>query len=280
MIADITDRRIVITGGGGGVGSAVAGELCRLGAVVVVCGRTIDTLNATVAAIDAELGPGRAGAVRCDVRDADSVAAMIDSVIYRVGGIDGLVNNASGLFPAKAETISANGFQAVTATVLQGTWNCTTELARRWLAVGQPGAVVNMLTPYAWTGAPLIAHTAAAKGGVLNLTRTLGAEWAPHGIRVNAIAPGFMDVGGTQALIPDAASRARLLATIPAGRLLRTEETARAIGYLLSDDAAYVTGTCLTIDGGQSLSRGIAAFRDLGPPGETERTAAGGPERL
>ena len=277
MIADITDRRIVITGGGGGVGSAVAAELCRLGAVVVVCGRTIETLNATVAAIDAELGPGRAGAVRCDVRDADSVAAMIDSVIYRVGRIDGLVNNASGLFPARAETISANGFNSVTAIVLQGTWNCTAELARRWLAVGQPGAVVNVLTPYAWTGAPLIAHTAAAKGGVLNLTRTLGAEWAPHGIRVNAVAPGFMDVGGTNELVPDAASRDRLIATIPAGRLLKAEETARAIAYLLSDDAAYVTGACLTIDGGQSLSRGVAAFRD---PGEIERSAAGGTGRL
>jgi hypothetical protein len=273
MIADITDRRIVITGGGGGVGSAVAAELCRLGAVVVVCGRTVDALNATVAAIDAELGPGRAGAVRCDVRDPDSVAAMIDSVIYRVGGIDGLVNNASGMFAAKAETISANGFDAVTSIVLQGTWNCTTELARRWLAVGQPGAVVNVLTPYAWTGAPLIAHTAAAKGGVLNLTKTLGAEWAPHGIRVNAVAPGFMDVGGTKQLIPDEASRARLIATIPAGRLLNPEETARAIAYLLSDDAAYITGACLTIDGGQSLSRGIAAFRD------PDATVAGSRER-
>ena len=261
MIADITDRRIVITGGGGGVGSAVAAELCRLGALVVVCGRTTDTLNATVAAIDAELGPGRAGAVRCDVRDADSVAAMIDSVIYRVGGIDGLVNNASGLFPARAQDISPNGFSAVSAIVLQGTWNCTTELARRWLAVGQPGAVVNVLTTYAMTGGPLIAHTAAAKAGVLNLTKTLGAEWAPHRIRVNAVAPGFMDVGGTRQLAPDEAARERLVATIPAGRLLRPEETARAIAYLLSDDAAYITGECLTIDGGHSLSPGIAQFR-------------------
>jgi NAD(P)-dependent dehydrogenase (short-subunit alcohol dehydrogenase family) len=261
MIADITDRRIVITGGGGGVGSAVAAELCRQGALIVVCGRTIEPLNAVVAAIDAELGPGRAGAVRCDVRDADSVAAMIDSVIYRVGGIDGLVNNASGMFPAPAHQITSDGFNAVTSIVLQGTWNCTTELARRWLAVGQPGAVVNMLTPFAYTGAPLIAHTAAAKAGVLNLTKTLGAEWAPHGIRVNAVAPGFMDVGGTTQLIPDDQARERLMRSIPAGRLLKPEETARAIAYLLSDDAAYITGTCLTIDGGQSLSRGIAEFQ-------------------
>jgi NAD(P)-dependent dehydrogenase (short-subunit alcohol dehydrogenase family) len=148
----------------------------------------------------------------------------------------------------------------VTSIVLGGTWNCTRELARRWLATGAGGAIVNVLTPYAWTGAPGIAHTAAAKGGVLTLTRTLGAEWAGRGIRVNAVAPGWMDVGGTASLLRDPQSRRRLLASIPAGRLLAPEETARAIAYLLSDDAAYVTGQCLTIDGGHSLSKGLAEF--------------------
>jgi NAD(P)-dependent dehydrogenase (short-subunit alcohol dehydrogenase family) len=261
-VADVSDRRIVITGGGGGVGSGVALELCRLGARVVVCGRAAATLDNAVAAVDAQVGPEHAFAVQCDVRDPDSVAAMIDRASSLLGGVDGLVNNASGLFPARAQEISPRGFQAVVAVVLQGTWNCTTDLARRWLAEGRGGAIVNMLTPYAWTGSPLIAHTAAAKGGVLTLTRTLGAEWGTHGIRVNAVAPGFMDTGGTHALAPDAESRARLIATIPAGRLLRTEETARAIAYLLSDDAAFITGECLTIDGGQSLSRGIGEFLD------------------
>ncbi|MHB8694418.1 MAG: SDR family oxidoreductase [Solirubrobacteraceae bacterium] len=252
----------MITGGGGGVGSAVALELCRLGARVVVCGRTLSTLDSAVAAIDEEVGAERAFALLCDVREPDSVAAMLDSAGGLFGGIDGLINNASGLFPARAEEISPGGFRAVVSVVLQGTWNCTTDLARRWLAEGRGGAVVNVLTPYAWTGSPLMAHTAAAKGGVLTLTRTLGAEWAQHGIRVNAVAPGFMDTGGTAALAPDAEHRKRLIATIPVGRLLRTEETARAIAYLLSDDAAYITGECLTIDGGQSLSRGLAEFFD------------------
>jgi NAD(P)-dependent dehydrogenase (short-subunit alcohol dehydrogenase family) len=259
-IADIDGKRVVITGGGGGVGSGVATELCRLGARVLVCGRTRQTLDEAVKRIESELGEGRVFLAECDVREPESVAAMLDAAERLLGGVDGLVNNASGLFPARAEDISSNGFRAVTSIVLEGTWNCTRTLARRWLAADRVGAVVNVLTPYAWTGAPGIAHTSAAKGGVLTLTRTLGAEWAGRGIRVNAIAPGWMDAGGTAALLPDQASRQRLIAAIPAGRLLRTEETARAIAYLLSDDAAYVTGACLTIDGGHSLSKGLAEF--------------------
>jgi NAD(P)-dependent dehydrogenase (short-subunit alcohol dehydrogenase family) len=261
-IADISGKRIVITGGGGGVGSAVAAELCRLGARVVVCGRTMATLEAAVAAIEGELGTDSAFAMRCDVRDPESVGTMLDAAAERLDGVDGLVNNASGLFAARAEDISPNGFQAIVSIVLQGTWNCSRELACRWLAAGRGGAIVNVLTPYAWTGSPGIAHTSAAKGGVLTLTRTLGAEWIGRGIRVNAVAPGFMDTGGTAALVPDKTARRRLLAGIPAGRLLEPKETARAIAYLLSDDAAYIAGECLTIDGGQSLSRGVVEFVD------------------
>jgi NAD(P)-dependent dehydrogenase (short-subunit alcohol dehydrogenase family) len=259
-IGDVAGKRVVITGGGGGLGSALAAELCRLGARVLVCGRTVETLEATVASILAERDDAEICATPCDVRDPGSVRAMLDSAWARFDGLDGLVNNASGLFPAPAEEITPNGFHAVTSIVLQGTWNCTQELARRWLAAAQGGAIVNVLTPYAWTGAPGIAHTAAAKGGVLTLTRTLGSEWAGRGIRVNAVAPGWMDVGGTRRLAPEGTARDQLIAAIPAGRLLRAQEAARAIAYLLSDDAAYINGHCLTIDGGHSLSRGLQEF--------------------
>jgi NAD(P)-dependent dehydrogenase (short-subunit alcohol dehydrogenase family) len=261
-LGGVQGKGIIVTGGGGGLGSVVAHELCRLGARVLVCGRTEDTLATTVQSIENELGAGHAFLACCDVRDPDSVAAMVETAEDVLSGVDGLVNNASGLFPVAAEELSANGFRAVVQIVLNGSWHCTSEIARRWLATGRPGAVVNVLTPYAWMGAPGIAHNAAAKGGVLNLTRTLGVEWAGRGIRVNAVAPGWMDVGGTQTLVHDEQTRRRLLAAIPAGRFLRAEETARAIAYLLSDDAAYVTGHCLTIDGGHHLSKGLYEFMD------------------
>ncbi|MGI5508466.1 SDR family oxidoreductase [Streptomyces sp. CA-106131] len=262
-LAGVDGKGIVVTGGGGGLGSAMTAELCRLGARVVVTGRTKETLSAAVAAIDDELGPGRAFAVTADVREPESVAALVDRAEEWLGGpVDGLVNNASGLFPVKAEELSPRGFEAVVRIVLNGTWHCTSELGRRWLAAGRGGAVVNVLTPYAWMGAPGIVHNASAKGGVLAMTRTLGAEWAGRGVRVNAVAPGWMPVGGTDSLAGDEAVRDRLIGAIPAGRLLKPQETARAVAYLLSDDAMYIVGEVLTIDGGHHLSKGLHEFSD------------------
>ena len=261
-LSGVDGKGIVVTGGGGGLGSALAAELCRLGARVVVCGRTQETLDRTVKEIAAELGDGHAFAVTVDVRDPASVAAMFDRADELLGGVDGLVNNASGLFPVRAEELTANGFDAVIKIVLNGTWHCTSEAGRRWLEAGRKGAVVNVLTPYAWMGAPGIVHNASAKGGVLAMTRTLGAEWSARGVRVNAVAPGWMPVGGTDTLAGDPATRERLINAIPARRLLRPEETARAVAYLLSDDADYVVGEVLTIDGGHHLSKGLYEFVD------------------
>ncbi|WP_433496609.1 SDR family oxidoreductase [Sphaerimonospora sp. CA-214678] len=259
-LSGVDGKGIVVTGGGGGLGSAMAAELCRLGARVVVCGRTQETLDRTVEAIGEELGEGRAFAVTADVRDPASVAAMADAAGELLGAVDGLVNNASGLFPIRAEELTPNGFNSVIQIVLNGTWHCTSEMAGRWLSAGRGGAVVNVLTPYAWMGAPGIVHNASAKGGVLAMTRTLGAEWAGRGVRVNAVAPGWMPVGGTDFLAGDPEVRRRLIEAIPAGRLLKAEETARAVAYLLSDDASYVVGEVLTIDGGHHLSKGLYEF--------------------
>lgn len=261
-LSGVDGKGLVVTGGGGGLGSVMAAEFCRLGARVVVCGRTRESLEETVRRIDDELGEGRAFAVTADVRDPESVSAMVDRATELLGDVDGLVNNASGLFPVDAEKLTPNGFDVVVRIVLHGTWHCTSELARRWLAAGRGGAVVNVLTPYAWTGAPGIVHNASAKGGVLAMTRTLGAEWAGRGVRVNAVAPGWMPVGGTDFLAGDEEARRRLVDAIPAGRLLRAEETARAAAYLLSDDATYVAGEVLTIDGGHHLSKGLYEFLD------------------
>jgi len=261
-LSGVDGKGIVVTGGGGGLGSAMAAELVRLGARVVVAGRTQESLDATVDAITGESGEKTAFAVTCDVRDPASVAALFDQATELLGRVDGLVNNASGLFPVKAEDLTANGFDAVIKIVLNGTWHCTSEAARRWLSSAGRGAVVNVLTPYAWMGAPGIVHNASAKGGVLAMTRTLGAEWAARGVRVNAVAPGWMPVGGTDALAGDPTVRQRLIDAIPAHRLLKPEETARAVAFLLSDDADYVVGECLTIDGGHHLSKGLYEFLD------------------
>jgi NAD(P)-dependent dehydrogenase (short-subunit alcohol dehydrogenase family) len=261
-LSGVAGKGVIVTGGGGGLGSAVAAELCRLGAQVLVCGRTEETLTAAVRRIDQELGPGRAFSALCDIREPDSVAAMVDEAERVLGGVDGLVNNASGLFPVRAEKLSPNGFRAVTEIVLNGTFHCTREVAVRWLEAGRPGAVVSVLTPYAWMGGPGIVHTASAKGGVLTMTRTLAVEWAGRGVRVNAVAPGWMLVGGTEAMAGTPESKTRLLAGVPAARFLEPEECARAIAYLLSDDASYITGICLTIDGGHHLSKGLFEFVD------------------
>lgn len=261
-LSGVEGKGLIVTGGGGGLGSAMTAELCRLGARVLVCGRTEETLAATMRRVDDELGAGHAFLALCDIRDPESVAAMVDEAERALGAVDGLVNNASGLFPVPAEKLSPNGFRAVIEIVLNGTFHCTREVGVRWLRDGRPGAVVNVLTPYAWMGGPGIVHTASAKGGVLNMTRTLGVEWGGRGVRVNAVAPGWMLVGGTESMAGTPAARARLLAGVPAGRFLEPEECARAVAYLLSDDAAYVTGTCLTIDGGHHLSKGLFEFVD------------------
>ncbi|MFQ5517618.1 MAG: SDR family NAD(P)-dependent oxidoreductase, partial [Acidimicrobiia bacterium] len=201
VLQGVTAKGIIVTGGGGGLGSVMAAELCRLGAKVLVCGRTAETLQTAVDAISDELGAGNAHAAVCDVRNPDSVAAMVDTAESLLGRVDGLVNNASGLFPVKAEDLSPNGFRAVADIVLNGAFHCMLEVGRRWLSSGQPGAIVNVLTPYAWMGGPGLVHNAAAKGGVLTMTKTLGVEWVGRGIRVNAVAPGWMPVGGTSTIV-------------------------------------------------------------------------------
>lgn len=268
-LVGVEGKGIIVTGGAGGVGSAMSAEFCRLGARVVVCDRDDQTIKSrALQPIESELGPGLAFGAACDIREPDEVAAMVDQAEEALGRVDGLVNGASGLFPIRAEELSPNGFRAVVQIILNGTFHCTLEVARRWLAAGRPGAVVNILTPYAWMGSPGIVHNAAGKGGLLAMTRTLGVEWADRGIRVNAVAPGWMWIGGTPALVRTEEDQRRLLAHVPVGRWLRPEETARAVAYLLSDDAAFVTGECLTIDGGHHLSKGLFEFLDELPARE------------
>ncbi|MFB3139618.1 MAG: SDR family oxidoreductase, partial [Candidatus Acidiferrales bacterium] len=179
------------------------------------------------------------------------------------GRVDVLVNNAAGNFISPTERLSPNGFAAVVGIVLAGSFHCTLALGRRWIENKQPGTILNIVTTYAWTGSAFVVPSACAKAGVLALTRSLAAEWGRHQIRLNAIAPGpFPTEGAWSRLIPSKDYEERHRSRIPLGRFGRHEELADLAVYLVSPQSGYVTGECVTIDGGQWLRQG-GQFSDL-----------------
>jgi NAD(P)-dependent dehydrogenase (short-subunit alcohol dehydrogenase family) len=250
----LADRVVLVTGGGSGLGRAMALELSRLGAKVAVVGRRREPLDETV-----WLLPRDGFAATADVREPGAVAAAFDAAEGALGPVTTLVNNAAGNFLVRAEELSPNGWRAVVGIVLDGTFHCSRELARRVIERGGDNAqIVNIVASYAWTGGPGTVHSAAAKAGVVNLTRTLAVEWARHGIRVNAISPGPVDTEETrERLWPTPEMRERVLRRIPLGRFGSEADVAYACAYLVSDYGGYVTGDVLTVDGGAWLERGM-----------------------
>jgi NAD(P)-dependent dehydrogenase (short-subunit alcohol dehydrogenase family) len=248
------DRVAIVTGGGTGLGRAIALELARLGASVVVAGRRPEPLAETARLVE-ERG-GRAHAQPTDVREPDAVDALAAAAVERFGRVDVLVNNAAGNFVARAEDLSPNGWRAVVGIVLDGTFLCSRAVGKRLIEQGDGGAILSVIASYAWTGGPGTVHSAAAKAGVLSLTRTLAVEWAQHGIRVNCICPGPTDTEGAgAALWPTEEDRARVAATVPLGRLATPDEVAVWAAALCSPYAGYITGENLTIDGGHWLEQ-------------------------
>jgi NAD(P)-dependent dehydrogenase (short-subunit alcohol dehydrogenase family) len=247
-------RVAIVTGGGSGLGRALALELARLGAAVAVAGRRPEPLAETVRLIE-ESG-GRGLAKPTDVRDPDAVDALVDATVSGLGRVDALVNNAAGNFVVRAEDLSPNGWRAVVSIVLDGSFLCSRAAGRRMIEQGDGGAILSVIASYAWTGGPGTVHSAAAKAGVVALTRTLAVEWAEHGIRANCICPGPTDTEGAgAALWPTEEDRARVAATVPLGRLATPEEVAAWGAALLSLHAGYITGETLTIDGGHWLEQ-------------------------
>jgi citronellol/citronellal dehydrogenase len=245
-------QTIVITGGGTGIGRAVAHELAGLGAHVVLAARRLDRLEQVRDEIAA--AGGSALAYACNIRDEAQVAELFEAVLAARGAVDGLFNNGGGQFLSPAERISLKGWQAVVETNLTGTFLMCREAFGRCMGA-RGGAIVNMLMENA-RGFPGMAHSAAARAGVENLTRTLAVEWARSGVRVNAVAPGLIRSSGLDTYGEAARSLIeQVRRDIPAKRPGTEAEVAAAVTFLLSPAAAYISGATLAIDGASSLWR-------------------------
>ena len=245
-----TDKVIIVTGGGSGIGRCTAHELASLGAQVVITGRKIEKLEKVSQEI-LEDG-GKVHFIVCDNRDEEQVKNMIAEVIEKFGKLDGLVNNAGGQFPSALESISANGFDAVVRNNLHSTFYLMREAYNQWMAK-HGGSIVNMAADM-WGGMPGMGHSGAARSGVDNLTKTASVEWGRSGVRVNCVAPGWIISSGMDNYSGDFAKFIipSLAGNVPLKRMGTESEISSAICYLLSDAAAFVSGVTLRVDGAAS----------------------------
>lgn len=244
----LANQVALVTGGGTGIGKAIAFELARLGADVAIASRKRENVEPVAAAIATSTGR-RADWATCDTREPEQVSAMVSKVEAALGGITILVNNAGGQFPAPAESYTIKGWNAVVNNNLNGVWYVTQAIATRMIARGAGGRVISITAHY-HGGMPGIAHSSAARAAVRNLTKTLAVEWARHGIRVNSVAPGTI---ATEAFhrVYDAETKARRLAEQPLGRFGSPEDVAYAVAYLASPAGDFVTGEEIVVHGGE-----------------------------
>ncbi|MCB9679736.1 MAG: SDR family oxidoreductase [Alphaproteobacteria bacterium] len=240
----------IVTGGGTGIGASITRELTRLGATVVIASRKPENIEPAAAGLSEELGREVVGEI-CDIRDRDSVAAMVARTVERFGRLDHLVNNGGGQFFSPAEGISGKGFDAVVGTNLTGTWNVTRAVADAWML--KHGGVVTNITMLTHRAFPGMAHSVAARAGVEAMTRTLAVEWANRGIRLNSVAPGYVASSGIKRYPAGLNLVQQMQSVVPMKRLATCDEIAWMVAYLHSVAGAYITGQTITIDGGKEL---------------------------
>ena len=247
----LRDKRILVTGGGSGLGAAMGRRFVELGASLVICGRRRGALEATAAAIRGELN-GKVDAIPCDIRQGDSVEAMMDA-IWREAPLDILVNNAAATFIARTERLSFRAADAILSPTLHGAMYCTLAAGRRWIEAGQKGVVLSILSTSTITGRAFTVPSAMAKSALLAMTKSLAVEWGPKGVRNVAIAPGAFPTAGATVQLrpggrePDWAKRNPLL------RTGAPRELADLASFLISDAAAYINGEMVVQDGGAHL---------------------------
>jgi NAD(P)-dependent dehydrogenase (short-subunit alcohol dehydrogenase family) len=254
-------KSIIVTGGGTGLGKSMATRFAELGADLVISSRRQNVIDETAEALR-KYG-GKVLAVACDVRDPDQVQNMVDHTVNEFGKIDILLNNAAGNFISPTENLSANGFKTVVDIVLNGTFNCT-QAAGKVMRENKGGVILNIVTTYAWTGSGYVVPSACAKAGVLAMTRSLAVEWAKYGIRTVAIAPGpFPTEGAWSRLAPPGLGiKKKMINRIPLKRVGEHHELANLASYLVSDQAEYINGEVVTIDGGEWL-QGAGEMNEL-----------------
>jgi NAD(P)-dependent dehydrogenase (short-subunit alcohol dehydrogenase family) len=258
----LRNKRVLITGGGTGLGKAMAHRFLQLGATVYICGRREEVLEETATEL-ANATKSPIHALPCDVRNLDAVEAMIDS-IWKTGPLDVLVNNAAGNFIARTEELSPRAFESVIGIVLLGTLHATMACGRRWLKAAHPATVLSISATYAPVGSAYVVPSAISKAGVEALTRSLAVEWGNRGIRMNAIAPGPIPTQGAfSRLMPRPDLEALALDRNPMHRFGTTEELANLAAFLISDGSAYINGEVIRMDGGEFL-QGAGEFSNLG----------------
>jgi len=256
-------KNILITGGGTGLGRSMGEYFLELGANLVITSRKIEVLQETANEMMSQKG-GKVVALACDVRDIDQVESMWLAAKAALGEIHVVLNNAAGNFISPTERLSTNAFNTVLDIVLKGTSQVTLTAGKDWIASKQEGTFLNIVTTYAWTGSGYVVPSAAAKAGVLAMTRSLAVEWAKYGIRSNAIAPGpFPTEGAWSRLLPgDLVKKFDPAKKVPVGRVGEHQELANIAAYLVSDFSSYVNGEVITIDGGEWL-KGAGEFNNL-----------------
>lgn len=268
----LTGKRILVTGGGTGLGRAMSEAFLGLGAEVVIAGRRLAVLEETAAEMMATHG-GHVDAIRLDIRNAAAVEEAV-ARLWDQAPLTGLVNNAAGNFISRTEDLSANGFNAIASTVMQGTFYVTHAVGKRWIAAGSPGDVISIVTTWVRNGSPFVVPSAMSKSAVHAMTMSLASEWARHDIRLNAIAPGYIPTEGMAArLTPGEEPGAAQARENPMGRNGTKAELANLASFLMSDGCRWLTGETIALDGAHGRATG-GNFHGLSDWGDADWQAA------